>query len=102
MSDSLTSDSIRLYICPKVVGNLHGMEFATFRYVITECRTSLEGRKRRRVGNMEEGRKKLKVGETKEKSLEEIRVRDYIDIARDLTGLVRENYLMGFQFGLSL
>lgn len=51
---------------------------------------------------MEEGRKKSKGGEAKEKSLEVIKVRDYIDIATELTGLVRENYLMGFQFGLSL
>lgn len=67
----------------------------------------MEKKKRRRVNNMEEARKELKVEEIKEKPAkeikkEELKVRDYTDIARELTGLVKENYLRGFQLGLSL
>jgi len=51
---------------------------------------------------MGEARKKIKVEETREKLLEEIKVRDYIDMAKELTGLVKENYFVGFQLGLSL
>jgi hypothetical protein len=52
--------------------------------------------------NNGEARKELKVEGIKEKALEEIKVRDYTDIAREIAGLVKENYLMGFQLGLSL
>jgi hypothetical protein len=53
---------------------------------------------------MEEARKE-KAEEIKEKpskiKKEESKAGDYIDIARELAGLARENYLMGFQLGLS-
>jgi hypothetical protein len=62
----------------------------------------LQENKKVRRATMGEARKKIKVKETREKLLEEIKVRDYIDIAKELTGLVKENYFVGFQLGLSL
>jgi hypothetical protein len=50
---------------------------------------------------MEAVKKKLEVKETREKPIKE-RVRDYTDIPRELTGLVKENYITGFQLGLFL
>jgi hypothetical protein len=57
----------------------------------------LQGKKEIRRVNMQETRKESKVHEKKD-----YKVQDYTDMARGLTGLVKENYLLGFQFGLSL
>ncbi len=46
---------------------------------------------------MQETRKESKVHEKKD-----YKVQDYTEMARELMGLVKENYLLGFQFGLSL
>jgi hypothetical protein len=42
-------------------------------------------------------KKKLEVKETKEKPIKERKVRDYTDMPRELAGLVKENYITGFQ-----
>jgi hypothetical protein len=51
---------------------------------------------------MKRVRKELEVEETNEKPLKEKVVRDYTDIARDLTEYVKENYLTDFEIGLFL
>ncbi|MGH7802596.1 MAG: hypothetical protein ACREOW_18555 [Thermodesulfobacteriota bacterium] len=65
-------------------------------------------KKNRRAIKMEETKKELKaecIEEIEEKTVEwkykELKVRDHTDIVRELTGIVRENCLMGFQLGLS-
>jgi hypothetical protein len=59
-------------------------------------------KKTRRTNHMEEAIKELKIEEIKEKPIKEIKVRDYMDTARELTGFVRENYITGFELGLHL
>jgi hypothetical protein len=58
--------------------------------------------KKRRSINMEETKKELKIEgieEIQEKAVEKTKstVRDYVDITSGLAGLVRENYIAGFQ-----
>ncbi len=63
----------------------------------------MEKKKIRRVNNIEEARKKLGVEEIEEKRpTEESKVQDFKDIVRELTGVVRENHIMGFQLRLSI
>ncbi len=62
--------------------------------------------KKRRKKSMEETKKELKeeIEERvfEEKNNEELKVRDYTDIAKELTGVVKENSLTGFQICLSI
>ena len=56
---------------------------------------------------MEEAKKELKVGgieEIREKASEkaDLKVGDYVDMTRELTGLIRENFIMGLQLFFSL
>lgn len=63
--------------------------------------------KKRRQGTMEELKKELKIEgieEIREKVTERanLRVRDYVDMGRELTGLVKESYIMGLQLFFSI
>ncbi len=52
-------------------------------------------KKIRRINHMEEARKELL-------KIEEIKVQDYTDTVRELTGFIRENYITGLELGLHL
>jgi hypothetical protein len=63
--------------------------------------------KKRRANAMEEAKKELKIEgieEIREKAAEkaDLIVRDYVNMTRELTGLIRENYIMSLQLFFSL
>jgi hypothetical protein len=63
--------------------------------------------KRRRLNAMEEAKKELKIEgieEIREKAAEKanLKVRDYVDMTREFTGLVKENYITCLQLFFSL